>query len=169
MLLALHIVIILLLLTLIYQDFKHRSVWWIILPVLIICQFTLSCKLIGWEELWQNTAINIMLTALQLLVLTLYFSLRNGSWTAIINKYIGSGDLFFFIFLALAFSPFNFLAFFIVSLLAILLIYALTVKKELKKYKIPLLGGMAIAYLFVLLVEYFGFFYKFEEIILNFY
>ncbi|MDR1678836.1 MAG: hypothetical protein LBR81_03570 [Prevotellaceae bacterium] len=166
--LALNMVIVLLLAALIYQDFKSRSVLWVIFPVLIIFQFFLSYKLIGWDELWRNTVVNLMLLALQFLLLTLYFSFRNARWTNIINKYIGAGDVFFFVFLSLAFSPFNFIAFFVVSLLAILIIYFLIVRKNLKKHKIPLLGAMSIAYLPVLCVEYLSDFNKFDDVILNF-
>lgn len=167
--LVLNIIIVLLLITLIYQDFKYRSVWWLIFPILIISQSFLSYLLIGWEELCWNTSVNLMLLALQFLVLTLYFSFRNAKWTNIINKYIGIGDVFFFIFLSLAFSPFNFLLFFVLSLLIMLLTYSLTIKKNLKKYKIPLLGGMAIIYLLTLCVEYLSGYNKFDDVILNFY
>ena len=169
MVLALNIVIILLLIALIYQDFKYRYVLWFIFPLLIGGQFFVSYISIGWDEFWRNTTVNLMLMALQFLVLTLYFSFRNRKWINIINKYIGVGDVFFFVFLSLAFSPFNFLTFFIVSLLVVLIIYSLTVRKKLRKYKIPLLGGMAVAYLLALCVEYFSGFNKFEDIVLNLY
>ncbi len=165
--LALNIVVILLLATLIYQDFKYRCVLWIIFPALILSQFFLSYMLIGWEELWLNMTVNLMLIVLQFLVLTFYFSFRNRKWTNIINKYIGIGDVFFFVFLILAFSPFNFIAFFIVSLIAILIIYTVAVKDNLKKYKIPLLGAMSIVYLLTLCVEYFSEFNKFYDVILT--
>ncbi len=166
--LALNILVVLLLITLIYQDFKYRYALWFIFPILIISQFFLSYISIDWEELWRNTVVNLMLMTLHFLVLTLYFSLRNRKWINIINKYIGIGDVFFFIFLSLAFSPFNFLAFFVFSLLAILIIYSLTIKSNLRKYKIPLLGGMSVAYLLTLCIDYLSAFNKFHDVILNF-
>ena len=164
-----HIAIVLLLGLSIYQDFRYRWVGSIYFPMLIALQIGLSCALIGWDELWRYTLVNLMLLTLLFLVLTLYFSLRNRKWTNIINKYIGLGDVIFFVFLSLAFSPFNFLAFFVTSLLVILIIYFLFVRKDLENYKIPLLGGMAIAYLIVLCIEYFSEFNRFEDIVLNFY
>jgi uncharacterized membrane protein YozB (DUF420 family) len=71
--------------------------------------------------------------------------------------------------LTLAFSPFNFIAFFVVSLVFILITYVFIVRNNLKKYKIPLLGAMSVAYLFVLCIEFIGMFNRFHDIVLNFY
>ncbi len=151
--LFLNAIIIALLVILIYQDFRARSVSWIIFPVLIICQGILSFNVTGKQELIFNTSINLALLTLQFLLLTLYFSFRNKRLTNIINQYIGIGDLFFFVFLSLSFSPFNLIAFFILSLLLTLIAYGITMAGKLKQYKIPLLGSMAIAYLIVVLLE----------------
>ncbi len=105
-----------------------------------------------------------MLLVFQFLLLTVYFSLRSRSLTNIVDKFIGIGDLFFFIFLSMSFSPFNFILFFIFSLLLILIVYAVAKKGKLGQYKIPLLGNMSIIYLVVLAIEYLnGSFDRFDD------
>ena len=126
----------------------------LLLFLLIPCQFGLAYLIIGAEELFFNLGINTMLLAFQFLLLTVYFSLRTRHLTNIINKFIGIGDLFFFVFLSMAFSPFNFILFFILSLLLILIVYAIVMKGKLKQYKIPLLGNMSIIYLVIVAIEY---------------
>ncbi len=155
--------IVILLIVLIYQDFTQRAVNWLLLFLLIPCQSGLTCLTIGAEELFFNIGINVMLLAFQFLLLTIYFSLRTRHLTNIINKFIGIGDLFFFIFLSLAFSPFNFILFFILSLLLILIVYAIAMRGKLEQYKIPLLGNMSIIYLIVLLVEQLSCFDRFDD------
>jgi hypothetical protein len=122
--------------------------------LLTLCQAEASYLTIGVEELLFNFGINTLLLIFQFLLLTVYFSLRTRSLTNIINKFIGTGDLFFFVFLSTAFSPFNFILFFILSLLLILIVYAIALKGNLKQYKIPLLGDMSIIYLVLLAIEY---------------
>ena len=154
MYLLLNTIVAVLLIVLIYQDFTQRAVSWLLLFLLIPCQFGLTYLTIGVEELLFNLGINAMLLVFQFLLLTVYFSLRSRGLTNIVNKFIGIGDLFFFIFLSMAFSPFNFILFFILSLLLILIFYAVAMRGRLKQYKIPLLGNMSIIYLIVLTFEY---------------
>jgi hypothetical protein len=148
---------------LIYQDFTQRAVSWILLFLLIPCQFGLTYLTIGIEELFFNLEVNMMLLIFQFLLLTVYFSLRIRSLTNIINKFIGIGDLFFFVFLSMAFSPFNFILFFILSLLLILIVYAIAVRGRIKQYRIPLLGNMSIIYLVMLAVEQLSCFDRFDD------
>ena len=146
-----------------YQDFTQRSVNRFLLFSLIFCQSGLTYLTIGKEELFFNAGVNAMLLILQFLLLTIYFSLRVHHLTNIINKFIGIGDILFFIFLSMAFSPFNFILFFIVSLLPVLIIYAVAMRSKLKQYKIPLLGNMSIVYIMVLIVEQTGCFDRFDD------
>ena len=159
----LHIIILLLLIVLIYQDFTERSVHWFLFPLLIISQFTLTYLSIGWDDLLLNATVILALLALQFLLLSLYFSFRNGRLINIINKYIGIGDLFYFLFLCLAFSPFNFISFFVGSLLLILTTYFLLIRTKTKQYKIPLLGSLSIAYIVLLAVQQISCFNQFDD------
>jgi hypothetical protein len=148
---------------LVYQDFAQRAVNWLLLFSLIICQFGLAFLTIGKEELFVSAGVNVMLLIFQFLLLTIYFSFRAGHLTNIINKFIGIGDIYFFLFLSMAFSPFNFILFFIVSLLLILIVYAVAMKSKIKQYKIPLLGGMSIVYVILLVIEQISSFDRFDD------
>jgi hypothetical protein len=159
----LNTVIILLLVVLIYQDFTQRAVNWLLLFFLILCQFGLTYLMVGIEDLFFNIGINAMLLIFQMLLLTIYFSLRSRHLTNIINKFIGIGDILFFVFLSMAFSPFNFILFFILSLLLILIVYVVVMKGRIKQYKIPLLGNMSIIYLIMLAIEQVSCFDRFDD------
>lgn len=161
--LFLQIAIVLLLAVLIYQDFAQRAVHWVLLALLIPCQFGLAYLTIGAEELLFNLGINTMLLVFQFLLLTVYFSLRTRALTNIINRFIGIGDLLFFVFLSVSFSPFNLILFFIFSLVLILTVYAVAMRSKLKQYKIPLLGNMSIIYMIVLAIEWFCNFSRFDD------
>ena len=83
--------------------------------------------------------------AFQLLMMMGYFTLKNRKWTNIINTYIGIGDILFFLILSLAFSPVNFIIFFLGSLLLTIGGYSIyKIFKSNVNTEIPLAGTMAI-------------------------
>ena len=100
------------LIPLIYEDFKYRAIHWFWLVLfLFIVLLTNSFDI-------NNVVLNFMFIMLKLTGVTLYFSIKNRRFVNIINQYLGIGDILFFIPLLFLFSPFNFLAFFILSLTA---------------------------------------------------
>jgi hypothetical protein len=151
------------LVVLVYQDFTHRAVNWFLLFSLILCQSGLTYLTVSIEEFFFNTGVNLMLLIFQFLLLTVYFSLRARHLTNIINQFIGIGDMLFFIFLSMAFSPFNFILFFILSLLLILIVYAVAMRGRIRQYKIPLLGNMSVLYLIVSTIEQASCFDRFDD------
>ncbi len=82
-------------------------------------------------------------------------SVKNKKIVNILHQHIGLGDLLFFVVLCLAFSPGNFIIFYIFSLIATLVGCILYIKVFSKKMmdEIPLAGGMASILVIVLLVN----------------
>jgi hypothetical protein len=128
-----------------FQDFRLRAIHWGWLPLLALLFAWQTVTANSWDILWQGTLLNISFVGLQWLVITLYFSLKEGRFVNIIDHYLGLGDLLFFVALTVAFSPFNFIVFFIVGLLFSLLTYGTYMRiKPSADQHIPLAGLMAL-------------------------
>lgn len=129
----------------VYQDIKLRKISWVILPVLFIVTAVSGLFFNDLQELSYFFLINLGFIAFQMLCLTLYFSIKHRSFTNIINKYIGIGDLLFFTVICAMFSPVNFIAFYLSSIILITIISLgyVTIKKN-SKIEIPFAGAMAV-------------------------
>ncbi|HEX8514825.1 MAG TPA: hypothetical protein VF868_01410 [Bacteroidia bacterium] len=136
--------LVLLLGTVVFQDLRSREISWFLIPLLFI-GFTIKAVLtIPQNDVLLYFLFNSGFVIVQLILLTLYFSLKNHRFTNIINKYLGIGDLLFFLAICTASSPANFIMFFILSMVLILIIYfiyTLISDKPLKE--IPLAGLMS--------------------------
>lgn len=157
MLLLLQIVSVLLLLILTYQDFKDRAISWIILPVLFICFILTSLETLPLSALGLFFGINSGFIFLQVCSVALYFLIKRRTIKNIIDKEIGLGDILFFIVLTVAFSPVNFIAFYVVTLILTLAAYLL-IKffNASTKREIPLAGIMSLAMAFLIITSFFS-------------
>lgn len=92
-------------------------------------------------SLVKDAALNIGFIVLQLGMLSIYFSVKNKKWLNIADKYLGWGDILFFICIAFLFSPLNYVAFYIISLVfTILLVFLQKALKLSNNKEIPLAG-----------------------------
>lgn len=98
---------------------------------------------------------NIGFILVQLILLSIYFSIKHQQWINITKEHLGFGDILFFIPLSFLFSPFYFVVFFILSLILILSIILIKqvffVKAEAN---IPLAGALSLTLLLFLGLEY---------------
>lgn len=141
------------LLSIAYQDFKDRTVYWFLFPFLFVVLGILSTAKTGIEQTGMNALVNSAFVALQLLLATTYFSLKNGKLTNLFANYFGVGDLLFLFSISVGFSFVNFIAFYIISLLlTILLFIAVVIKQQNRAYQIPLAGAQALFYLLLLTI-----------------
>ena len=126
-------------LPIIYEDFRYRAIHWIWVALL-------TCFIISFYPLqWSFIGTNLFFIAVQIIFLSLYFSLKHGEWINITQSYLGIGDIVFFIPLCFLFSPVHLILFFIGSLLLSLLgssLYPIFSGKKLAT--IPLAGCMAL-------------------------
>jgi cellulose synthase/poly-beta-1,6-N-acetylglucosamine synthase-like glycosyltransferase len=81
-------------------------------------------------------------------------SLKERKVINILKTYLGLGDVLFFLVLTLAFSPINFVVFYLGSMLLTTIIYAgIILFNKNKKTLIPLAGAMSLLLIVTLLVE----------------
>lgn len=126
-----------------WQDLQMRHIH-VVLPVLI---FLSSCFLIKTDL--EVIGINLLFLVITLSVLTLYMSLKNKKFLNPFKNYFGLGDLFFYLAITPLFFLYNYVLFFVVSM-----IFAIVVQKlfqKLIKYdSVPLAGLSALLLVFIL-------------------
>jgi hypothetical protein len=124
------------------QDLKGRAVYWFLFPVLaaalILIRFAGPLDV---PDLIRSVLINLAFIAIQMAVLTGYFSLKSGGWVNITARLLGWGDILFLGCMALYLPVLNFLFFYIVSLIVVLLgWFAWQLFSANKDQHIPLAG-----------------------------
>jgi hypothetical protein len=138
---------ILLLLTIIFiQDLVSRSVYWIIFP-LLAALYILTRILIpdsGWG-MCESILLNIGFLALQLLLVTVYFSIKNKQFVNITADMLGWGDILFLLSTAFYLSTLNFIFFYLFSLILVLLSWIIW-QIFSKGKKIPLAGLQSLIF-----------------------
>lgn len=143
------------LLVIAYQDFRWRAIHWITLPVLFILLIIKATGASSLKDIIFNFALIAGFLLLQLLVLTLYFSVKERRPVNIIDKYLGLGDVLFFVTIAAGFSFLNYILFYIASFVIIILISVILLAMRRPLKSIPLAGGMALCFLSFLALERF--------------
>ena len=141
----------------IFQDFKQRQISWILIPLLFILLSLISVQETGGiKTSLQLFLVNCVFIFFQLICLTVYFSIKERKLNNIINTYIGIGDVLFFIVLAAAFSPLNFIIFYVFSLiLTVVGVLLLKLFKPFSLKEIPLAGTMSLALIICFIYKYF--------------
>ncbi|WP_426672068.1 hypothetical protein ACPPVU_12635 [Mucilaginibacter sp. McL0603] len=135
------------------QDFKSRSVYWFVFPVLLLAFLALQCKQqIELVAVWHPALINIAFLILQFLLLSAYFSLKNKRLINILDQMLGLGDILFLICLTVYLPVLNFLIFYILSLVVALICWAIWQFFAVRKDKEIPLAGMQAMLLMVLLI-----------------
>ena len=152
MMLALQFITIGFLLPVIWQDFSSRTIHW---PLIASSGIFLGINC--YIENGPFDSISLVLKNLAFLIVLMsilvgYYVFRQRSTRSIINTSIGSGDLFFFLIMALSFSFLNFMFFYFLGLLFSLTIWlAFRMLINVKDISVPL-AGMLSAYMIILLI-----------------
>jgi len=144
--LLLQILTLIILLLIFLQDTRDRSVYWFLFPLLAVTLIGIRLlKHLVLSEFEQSILINIGFIVLQLLILTIYFSIKSKKWINITNQLLGLGDILFLLSIAFYLSVLNFLFFYIVSLVVVLLLWIAWQAISAKKNKfIPLAGFQSL-------------------------
>jgi len=149
MIVIIQLLIIVILASITWQDFKYRAVYWILLPLLMLL-FILKGVFNNTFSIY-DSLINLFMIALQIIVLHIYIYMKSGAW--LLHKYyLGWGDVLFFIALTFLFSPITFMAFQLISLISILLWFILFNKFLTRQKLIPLAGCQS--FILILLITY---------------
>lgn len=134
--------LIITLLTIAYQDFKSREVQWFWFPLLLVLALFKIWYLDQFKELF-SFLLNVIMVLLQLLLLTLYFSIKERKLINIADSYLGWGDILFLLNLCFLLSPVNFILFYLVSLLVTITSYLIYNTFVNSSKPIPLAGLQA--------------------------
>ena len=131
------------------QDYKARQVYWFLFPVLGLAGGTLFYHHSQPEVFRISVLVNIFMVSLVMFVIYLYakIKLKSGLFSV-----IGSGDLWFFLALAVSFSNLAFIILFAGSLLFSLVLHLVLTKKQ-KHLTVPLAGYMSL----FMIVSYLGY------------
>jgi hypothetical protein len=121
------------------EDFRHRAIHWVWLLVLSGGIISYSHFKIG------HFVANIVLVVLQLMVLTLYFSIKSKKLVYLPAGHLGWGDILFYVPLSLFFSTENLIVFTVGSLLLTLLCFvAYHLNHPVPTITVPLAGCMSL-------------------------
>lgn len=144
----LKILIIVTLLVVFVQDIKSRSVYWFLFPALM--GLFISVRLLRqglFIEIWQPVLLNMTFLILQLLIVSVYFSIKNKHWINITTGLLGWGDILLLLSIACYLSVLNFLFFYMISLTGVLVIWLIwqLIAKQ-KNKQIPLAGIQSLIF-----------------------
>lgn len=128
-----------------YQDLKFRAVYWIYFPVLTGLLFFLKQDDAGTAAALKDAAIAIVFFGSQLLLIWIYFSIKNKKPVNMTNGYLGLGDILFLLSVAFYLSPVNYVLFYVGSLIVVLVyVMAVNLFKQKANPEIPLAGLQAL-------------------------
>jgi len=152
--------VLLLLLTslipLIWEDFKHREIHLAYLLVFISVSFLVSYRLNQLEYV----LFNLLFLAFNLIIVYIYFSIKNKGITKFIDVKLGWGDIVFWLGLIFHFSFVNFIIFFIISLILILIL------NFKNRNSIPLAAWQSIFLIIILIIDFFLKFDRYNNILM---
>nr|WP_157247375.1 hypothetical protein [Pedobacter panaciterrae] len=114
----------------------------------------LKYRLSGIQQTLTDAGYGLLFLTAQLFVLSIYFSARHKKIINITDNYLGWGDVLFLIAIPFYLSPVNYVLFYIVSLILVLL-YAITTAKITTNNKhIPLAGLQAALLGIAMIIDY---------------
>ncbi|MBB6239884.1 hypothetical protein HDC90_004546 [Pedobacter sp. AK013] len=140
----------------VYQDFKYRGIYWWMFPVLLLLMAAATVKVLGFTFTISLAVKNGMFLALQFAVLTGYTSVKQKKLTNIFDGFFGLGDLLFLVVLCFGFSFLNYVLFYLLSLMLIILFTAIFGHQD-KTHgkKIPLAGYQALLFMILMAADWF--------------
>lgn len=147
--------LILSLLFLFYQDMRYRAVYWLMFPFLLVLFADLAYVQVEFMSLVNNSGVNLAFLLIQFLILTFYFSLKNRRWINISAGLLGLGDILFLLCIAFYLSPLNYLFFYLISLIVVLLITGVAlINHSGAGKKVPLAGLQSLLLAMILVFDW---------------
>jgi len=142
------------LLFIVYQDYKHRAISWILFPLVFGLLLIRTFHYVEFQTFLKYSLVNLGFVTLQCIGIVAYLYMKRVRDIRIIGKYIGLGDISFLIVLCICFSPANFILFLLVALLSSLLIHSIeNLSKNATQKTIPLAGILSASLAVVLIIE----------------
>ncbi|MES2063493.1 MAG: hypothetical protein V4456_16310 [Bacteroidota bacterium] len=128
------------------QDMLWRKVYLLAFPILLFL-FVVSSFLHrrSLADVAFASVVNITFLAVQFLLVSFYFFLKNKKWVKLTGSQLGWGDILFLLTIAFYFSALNFILFYVSSLLLALVSWLIWQRVSAKPGKnIPLAGLQAL-------------------------
>jgi hypothetical protein len=118
-----NIAAILVLICMIIQDFRSRTISAWLLPAIVVCLIIPPLATQEFRNLiFPNFIYNVILLSAQFVLLWIIISFRNRKWINIINTQIGIGDVLLLLCLTPFFSPLNYFVLFTVAIVFSLIV-----------------------------------------------
>lgn len=144
---------VLLLLVIVYQDFKYQAVSWYIFPALFVCFFAKSQLQLSFKSTLILTITNLIIVVVIYCSLLVYVGIKQKKINLRLDGFLGLGDILFFVAISPAFASLNFIFFLVIGLLLSLIytpIHLLVFKQKI----IPLAGILGVYYAILFVMEY---------------
>jgi len=140
------------------QDIKGRSVLWVLFPLLAMALLWSHASRAGnWSGLGQAVLINAGFIVLQLVLVSVYFSVRQKKFVNLTDRLLGMGDILFLLSIVFYLSVLNFLFFYVISLVISLVVWIIwQMIAERKTKHIPLAGLQAMIFMLFLTGDWWG-------------
>lgn len=134
-----------------YQDLKFRRIH-VVLPALL---FIFSMVLFTRKPEMNSTVfiINMLFFLLIIIILVVYMSLKNKKFINPFSNYFGLGDFLFFLSVTPLFLTYNFILFFILTMVFSIILQMLF-QKRMKEKTIPLAGFSALLLMLLVLKDF---------------
>lgn len=144
--------LLLCLLAIFFQDLKYRRIH-VALPLLILIVSFFNSNQVSLAGL-KNVTTNITFFFITLSFLVLYMSIKNKRFLNPFQNYFGLGDLLFYVAITPLFFLYQYVIFFILSMLFSIIIQLLA-KKIIKENTVPLAGFSALLLFLVIINDIF--------------
>jgi small-conductance mechanosensitive channel len=139
------------------QDIRFRAVSWLFFPVLALL-YVIHGLVSGLylKEVLFNTALNVAFLLVVFIMVWLYISLRKRRFVHLPDKFIGWGDILFLLCICFYFTLLNFILFYVVSLLVIVVLWLIwiTIRPRVADRHVPLAGLQALILSVVLMIDW---------------
>lgn len=144
-------VVIAVLITIIYQDFRYREIWWFTPPLLFISGLIHQWRLLNWEHFF----FNVLFISFVLSFLVVYIRIRFSSKN-LFKEYFGLGDALVLLALTPLFAFPFFIYFFTASTIISLIGFLLTKLLFKSQKSIPYAGYISLCTIVFLLLTKFN-------------
>jgi hypothetical protein len=142
-----------LMISIVYADFKTRTIAVWQLLAMGVCFLAWGLGQYPFEVLIENTILNFSFLAVQMLLLWGWLAIKERRLTGFLDRYIGIGDLLFILLFSLLMPLQQFMWFYTASIVGVLLFVILAKLARPNSFQtVPLAGGLAvctIVYFFV--------------------
>jgi hypothetical protein len=142
------VILIIVLLVILFQDLKLRSVHWSLFPMVFVCAIFIGIENIEMMQ-W---GFSLLFLVTLMLSLTLYLTIKTGKLVNITNGFFSWGDILFLLAIIPVFDVSSFMLFFTFGTLITLVFHVIAHVIKAQK-TIPYAGYMALVSVFYVLFE----------------